>query len=198
MPRISEATVAQHREVQHRAVLDAAERLIVENGGKVPSLTEVAAEVGLARTSVYRYASSRVDVISQLLLEAIPAWLEELTGNIEQAGSDPADRLAVYVRVTLRLFAEGSHGPLMAAAQSHPEAFADERVRQAHDALEPAVHSLLGEKAAVARPLIDAAIQRGAEMVTRSGADLDLVSRMLQRMARASLEGDLEESHAAH
>lgn len=198
MPRISEATVVQHRAVQHRAVLDAAERLIVANGGKAPSLTEVAAEVGLARTSVYRYVSSSLDVIIQLLLNAIPAWLEELTENIESAGSDPADRLAVYVQVTLRLFAEGSHGPLMAAAQSHPEAFTDERVLEAHDALEPAVHSLLGEKVAVARPLIDAAIQRGAEMVTRSGADLDMVSRMLQRMARASLEGDLEDPHVAH
>jgi hypothetical protein len=30
MPKISEATVAQHRTVRHRAVLDAAEKLIVE------------------------------------------------------------------------------------------------------------------------------------------------------------------------
>ncbi|WIM73092.1 hypothetical protein QP028_05350 [Corynebacterium suedekumii] len=57
MPKISESTVAEHRAVQHRAVLDAAEKLIVGSDGRVPTLAEVAAEVGLARSSVYLYAS---------------------------------------------------------------------------------------------------------------------------------------------
>lgn len=55
MPKISFPTVAEHRAVQHRAVLDAANRLIVENDGNVPTLAEVASEVGLARSSVYLY-----------------------------------------------------------------------------------------------------------------------------------------------
>ena len=68
MPKITETTVAEHRAVQHRAVLEAAERLIVAGGGKVPSLAEVAAEVGLARPSVYRYVSSQHDLMVQLLV----------------------------------------------------------------------------------------------------------------------------------
>ena len=68
MPKITEDTVAEHRAVQHRAVLDAAERLIVENHGKVPTLAEVAAAVGLARPSVYRYAKSQHDLLVQLLI----------------------------------------------------------------------------------------------------------------------------------
>ncbi|MGJ4088686.1 hypothetical protein [Corynebacterium macclintockiae] len=40
MPKITETTVTEHRAVQHRAVLEAAERLIVAGGGKVPSLAE--------------------------------------------------------------------------------------------------------------------------------------------------------------
>ncbi|QGU03711.1 TetR/AcrR family transcriptional regulator [Corynebacterium comes] len=198
MPRISEATVAQHRAVQHRAVLDAAEKLIVAGGGKVPTLAEVATEVGLARSSVYLYVSSREDMVIQLLLETIPAWLQELTGKLEGAGTDPGDRLAAYVRVTLRLFVEGSHGPLMVAAQAYPGAFVDERVQRAHNGLEPALRTLLGEGVDIVRPLIDAAIQRGAELVTQSGADVEAVSAVLQRMARASLAGDLDDPGGRH
>ncbi len=187
MPKISEPTVVQHRAVQHRAVLEAAEQLIMESGGKVPTIAEVAAEVGLARSSVYLYVASREDMVIQLLLEAIPAWLKNLTAELDTVGSDPADRLAAYVRVTLRLFVEGSHGPLMAAAGTMPATFTDERVQQSHNGLEPALLGLLGEEITVIRPLVDAMINRGAEMITGSDADFDMVSVTLQRMARAAL-----------
>ena len=60
MPKITETTVAEHRAVQHRAVLEAAEQLIVAGGGKVPSLAEVAAEVGLARSARARRSHLRL------------------------------------------------------------------------------------------------------------------------------------------
>lgn len=192
MPRISEPTVTEHRAVQHRAVLEAAERLIVAGEGQMPTIADVAAEVGLARSSIYLYASSRTDLLIQLLIMAIDAWITELADLMANAGDDPGDHLAVYVDATLRLFVGGSHGPLMAAAQQHPEAYADERVQAAHAEMEPALHELLGGLSPASLPLIDAAIQRGAELVTHSGADLDAVSRMLQRMARASLDEDPE------
>ena len=66
MPKITESTVAEHRAMQHRAVLDAAQHLIIAGAGKVPTLAEVASEVGLARSSVYRYASSQHDLMVQL------------------------------------------------------------------------------------------------------------------------------------
>lgn len=187
MPKISEPTVVAHRAAQHRAVLEAAERLIVMSGGKVPTIAEVATEVGLARSSVYLYVASREDMVIQLLLEAIPAWLKNLAVELDTVGSDPADRLAAYVRVTLRLFVEGSHGSLMAAAGTMPAAFADERVQHSHSGLEPALYTLLGEDTARIRSLIDALINRGVEMITRSEADFDVVSATLQRMARAAL-----------
>lgn len=187
MPRISEPTVAEHRAVQHRAVLDAAERLIVAGEGQMPTITDVAAEVGLARSSVYLYATSRTDLLIQLLIMSIDAWIIELSDLMADVGDDPGDRLAVYADATLRLFLGGSHGPLITAAQQHPEAYADERVLAAHAEMEPALHELLGGVPPVSLPLIDAAIQRGAALVTTSGADPEAVSRVLQRMARASL-----------
>lgn len=188
MPKISEPTVTEHRASQHRAVLLAAERLIVESEGKVPTIAEVAAEVGLARSSVYLYVSSGKDLIIQLLVRAIPAWLDRLSGELEVAGPDPSERLAAYVRVTLRLFVEGSHGPLMSAASTLPETFMDDRVQESHNSLDPALLELLGDEVTVIRPLIDAMLNRGAEMVNQSVADFDEISEILQRMARAALK----------
>lgn len=175
--------MAKHRAVQHRAVLAATERLIVAGEGQMPTITDVAAEVGLARSSIYLYATSRTDLLIQLLIMSIDEWISELSDRMSSAGDDPGDRLAVYVDATLRLFLGGSHGPLITAAQQHPEAYADERVQAAHADMEPTLQKLLGGISPASLPLIDAAIQRGAELVAHSDADLEAVSRMLQRMS---------------
>ena len=190
MPRISEPSVAEHRAAQHRAVLEAAEKLIVASDGTMPTLAEVANEVGLARSSVYLYASSRQDLLIQLLLKAIPAWTDSLRDAMRTVDEDPGNRIAAYVNVTLELFLSGLHGPLMAAAQQYPEAFTDERVRAAHDALDPARVELVGN-VGPAFGLIDAAIARGAELVQDCGKDEAVVKRMVERMARAAVEADL-------
>lgn len=187
MPRINQPSVPEHRAAQHRAVLDAAERLIVDSDGKVPTIVEVAAEVGLARSSVYLYVASGKDLIIQLLLQAIPAWLDSLTAELDRVGSDPAERLAAYVRVTLKLFVEGSHGPLMSAASTLPETFTDERVQESHNGLDPALRELLGDEVETVRPLIDAMIHRGAELINQSQAEFDQIADILQRMARAAV-----------
>lgn len=188
MPKISEATVAQHHAAQHSAVLRAAERLIVARDGQVPTIAEVAAEVGLARSSVYQYVTSRKDLIIQLNLMAIQRWIDELSSLMSNTADNPGDRIAAYVDAALRLFVSGPHGPLVAAAKQYPEAFNDERVVKAHAETEPTLRRLLGDVSLFSLPLIDAAIQRAAEMVTHSGADVDEVSATLQRMARAGLE----------
>lgn len=187
MPRINQPSVPEHRAAQHRAVLNAAERLIVDSDGKVPTIVEVAAEVGLARSSVYLYVASGKDLIIQLLLQAIPAWLDSLTAELDRVGSDPAERLAAYVRVTLKLFVEGSHGPLMSAASTLPETFTDERVQESHNGLDPALRELLGDEVETVRPLIDAMIHRGAELINQSQAEFDQIADILQRMARAAV-----------
>lgn len=187
MPRINQPSVPEHRAAQHRAVLDAAERLIVDSDGKVPTIAEVAAEVGLARSSVYLYVASGKDLIIQLLLQAIPAWLDSLTAELDRVGSDPAERLAAYVRVTLKLFVEGVHGPLMSAASTLPETFTDERVQESHNGLDPALRELLGDEVETVRPLIDAMIHRGAELINQSQAEFDQIADILQRMARAAV-----------
>lgn len=189
MPKISESTVAEHRAVQHRAVLDAAEKLIIGSDGHVPTLAEVAAEVGLARSSVYLYASSRTDLVTQLLLRTIPAWTAQVSEAIDAAGEDPGARVDTYLRQTLSFFVDGTHGPLMTAAQQHPEAFTDERVVATHDAMAATLRAAIADLPHQAVPLLDAAVHRGAEMVTRDGVGHSEVLGMLQAMARGLMAG---------
>ena len=52
MPRISAATVAEHRSRQQAAILAATRELLAEGRAELPSLAEVAHRTGLARPSI--------------------------------------------------------------------------------------------------------------------------------------------------
>ncbi|WOH94556.1 TetR/AcrR family transcriptional regulator [Corynebacterium urealyticum] len=184
MPKITEETVAEHRAVQHRAVLEAAETLIVEHRSKVPTLAEVAAEVGLARPSVYRYVSSQHDLLVQLLIQSTQEWNAELEAKIADAPPEAHQRIRAYVDATLELFAHGAHGPLVAAAQNFPEAFADEEVQRSHAGFQTIVADFCPGVAPVDIALLNAAIGRAAEMVDDPEA-FDHARQTLYAMAEA-------------
>ncbi|NLB46735.1 MAG: helix-turn-helix transcriptional regulator, partial [Microbacteriaceae bacterium] len=57
MPRISAATVAEHRANQERLLLDVAHAFLEETGD-LPSMRAIAERAGLARSSVYHYFGS--------------------------------------------------------------------------------------------------------------------------------------------
>ena len=185
MPKITETTVAEHRAVQHRAVLEAAERLIVNNRGAVPTLAEVAAEVGLARPSVYRYVSSQHDLLVQLLIQATQLWNEQLEAAMKVAPPEPTKRLRDYVDATLELFVHGAHGPLMTAAQHFPQAFADEEVQRSHGGFASIVDAFCPGVSAVDISLLNAAILRASELAERSPEQLDSATQTLYAMADA-------------
>lgn len=169
MPKISAPTVAEHRENQHKQVLDASLRYIVEHEGQVPTLAEVAKDVGLARSSVYQYVSSRSDIVAQLLVMLMEEWAEavrESMADVEReffgaeiANQGSADaiasldtegkkslasaKLTAYVRTTLELFTDGSRHAMMVAAQNEPSVFADAKVMCAHNIMRPVLVKIL-------------------------------------------------------
>ncbi|TVU86736.1 TetR/AcrR family transcriptional regulator [Corynebacterium aurimucosum] len=185
MPKITETTVAEHRAVQHRAVLEAAERLIVNNHGAVPTLAEVAAEVGLARPSVYRYVSSQHDLLVQLLIHATQTWNEQLEAAMQVAPPEPTQRIHAYVDATLELFLHGTHGPLMTAAQHFPQAFADEAVQQSHGGFASIVNEFCPGVSKADISLLNAAIVRASELADRSPEQLPGITQTLYAMADA-------------
>ena len=178
-------TVAEHRAVQHRAVLEAAEKLILANNGAVPSLADIASEVGLARPSIYRYVSSQHDLMVQLLVQATQSWNEQLRGEVAAAPPEPHQRICAYVDAMLDLFTRGSHGSLMTAAKHFPQAFADEEVQTAHAGFQEIADEFCPGVSAGDISLLNAAIMRAAEWP----AELEHSTATLHKMATAIVSG---------
>ena len=91
MPRIKADTIADHVAQQRAAVLDAAVRLFTERGYAEVSLGDVAAEVGLARNSLYRYVPDKLHLLVEWYRRTVP----ETIAAREAAGAgddDPAER----------------------------------------------------------------------------------------------------------
>ncbi|MCB0964851.1 MAG: TetR/AcrR family transcriptional regulator [Acidimicrobiales bacterium] len=87
MPRINADTIADHVAQQRAAVLDAAVQLFTTRGYAEVSLADVAAEVGLARSSLYRYVPDKLHLLVEWYRQAAPATVEAWQEAV--AGDDP-------------------------------------------------------------------------------------------------------------
>lgn len=103
MPRINAATLAEHRRIQRKAVLDAARDLLAETG-QAPSLAEVGKRAGLARSSVYEYARSKEDLMAAVVADVFPDWARRIRSAIDAAGT-PGEKVWAYVESNVAFFA---------------------------------------------------------------------------------------------
>jgi AcrR family transcriptional regulator len=108
MPQIDAPTVAEHRAQQRESLLDAAEAILLESGHGALTFRALGERTGLARNSIYRYFSSRDDLIAALCERDMPRWLEQLETAMA-AAAGPDARVAAFVSTQLRLVAHGSH-----------------------------------------------------------------------------------------
>lgn len=130
MPRISAPSVAEHRAAQERALLDAAHALLQE-AGEAPTMAQVAARAGLARSSVYQYFASRQDLLQALVRDVFPRWTERVAAAMDAAPT-PADRMLAYAVVNVELVAEGAHAVGSALAALAPGEELDEQAMRMH------------------------------------------------------------------
>src|SRR5690606_10118161 len=72
VPRISAESVAAHVARQEAAVLDAAVRLFSERGYSEVTIGDIAAEVGLARNSLYRYFPDKDHILLAWFRRELP------------------------------------------------------------------------------------------------------------------------------
>ncbi|WP_426574017.1 TetR/AcrR family transcriptional regulator [Aquihabitans sp. McL0605] len=92
MPRISAGSVAEHVARQEQAVFDAAIRLFTEQGYRAVTLADIAAEVGLARNSLYRYFPTKASILLQWFRNEMPELVQTSTELLEGDGP-PARRI---------------------------------------------------------------------------------------------------------
>ncbi|GAA0558461.1 TetR/AcrR family transcriptional regulator [Actinomadura livida] len=181
MPKISEATVAEHRARQLRTLLDAARALVAEEGIEALSLAELARRVGLSRPSLYEYFRSKDDLVAAIVEAELPRW----ASLVEEALQGPGDlegKVGAYIRVQLGVMTDGRHAAAVALAE--------------HALAEPALERIRTGHAQLLRPLVAALEEAGVP-----GAELraELIQGMVDAAARLAQRapGDAEAIVAA-
>lgn len=176
MPKIQAATVAEHRAMQRRAILDAARDLLARGGNRAPSLAEVAERTGLARSSIYQYFGSKDDLLEAVIADTFPRWAAYVEARTGEA-STPADRALAYVDANLHLVASGEHAIARGlAAFARPE-FLAESSKVLHDQLRTPLDEALADLGCddpgAMGELIQAVVQRASLMLEGGVLDED-------------------------
>lgn len=123
MPRIEAETLAEHRAFQEQALLEAAEEILITDGYGALSFRRLGEATGLARNSVYRYFTSRDDLVAALCEREMPDWLHELELAMVAVEGLEA-RVEAFVETQLRLVGAGRHrlAEVLAVAPLGPQA----------------------------------------------------------------------------
>ncbi|HNM97984.1 MAG TPA: TetR/AcrR family transcriptional regulator [Marmoricola sp.] len=158
MPKIEAATVAEHREMRHRAVVENAVRLYLDAGPSGVTPAAVAAATGLARSSVYQYFATSGELIGAAVEQLFSDYTREVVAAVEAVGPDPRERLAAYVQHSLSA-ANRNHTASMNAADL-PEECRD-RLAQLHQTLRSPLRAIIAESG-VANVDLTTALAMGA------------------------------------
>lgn len=120
MPRITGADIAEHVAAQEVAVVEAAKRLFAERGVAAVPLGEIAAAVGLQRTSLYRYFPTKAHILQRWFDQEMDPLIERCEAAV--VGHDtPADALRAWLDVQFDFVTDAAHTALMKATLSAGE-----------------------------------------------------------------------------
>lgn len=189
MPRISAPTVAEHRTMVQRQLVDAAEKILRSGEPDALTASAVTAAVGIARNSIYRYVESVDDLRGLVLARHLPSWLEAVENELATI-EDPAERIALWVRANVEQAARSGHGWLMGLGQTTVPSEATIKVMEtAHaimrDVLKDAWGKLVEDRdtamvgAGLIRGVLDATFKQ-----LDAGRDPELVARLGEQSAR--------------
>ncbi|GAB7180775.1 helix-turn-helix domain-containing protein [Kitasatospora sp. Ki12] len=167
--------MAEHRQLQRAALLDAARVLLTEGGKEALTFPALAARTGLARSSVYEYFRSRAAVVEALCEVDFPLWAAEIEAGMASRDT-AAERIEAYVRGQLALAADPRHRAVVAISALELDEAARERIRAAHgrlaglvvQALEDLGHEQPRLAAVLLQGVVEAAVRR-AEQAASGG-----------------------------
>jgi AcrR family transcriptional regulator len=177
MPRIRAATIEEHKTITRRQILEAAQRLIADTGSADISLGDVAAEVGIGRTTIYDYFLDRDDLIASLVEETLPDVVSDLFSDLP-AGGGPVERLTVLAERMIEFVASDPVlGLILHRELPRLSLAAQERIRVAHRGMAVEMGEIFGQGVAlgefqpmpldVAAQLIQDVLMAGARVVLK-------------------------------
>jgi AcrR family transcriptional regulator len=193
MPRISAPTIAEHVAQQEAAVIDAARQLFTKRGVRQVSLADIAAEVGLGRTSLYRYFPTKAHLVQRWFESAMAPLVERSRAAVDSTGST-AERFEAWLDVQLDFLLDDDHTALVTASLESDDLPDDVRgeIGARHRELYATAAPLLagpagGDQGLVrVRTTLVAGLVRSAADLVRAGADRAAVHAELLRAARAA------------
>ena len=100
MPKISAATLQEHRAETIDKLLDSWGELVMAKGFDAVTLADVAAQVGLARTAIYNYFPDREALLFAWTDREVRRTLESLEKELAKAEKF-AEKLEVFIRSQL-------------------------------------------------------------------------------------------------
>jgi len=100
MPRISAATIGEHRAQTRDRILQAVSRLSRVQGIDAISMTDVAHEAEITRTVLYNYYPDKAALLLAFTERVTHYFIDSYRQGLPE-GASPADRLRVFVRLQL-------------------------------------------------------------------------------------------------
>lgn len=124
MPRISEATIAEHRRRTEEALLDAWGNLLREHGYGDITLTLVAERAGVVRNTVYGYFPDKEHILLAYLRREVGRFMDDATAAVDATVGARA-RLRALVELQARYFARNPGAGHEMAGMVAPEHYAE-------------------------------------------------------------------------
>lgn len=145
MPRIDAASIEEHIRVQTARILDAASRLFQERGYRRTDMEDIAAEVGLARNSLYRYYRNKDFILVACVERDMGAFIAEMRDLVEHH-PDPLERMGAWLDMQIDMATSPVHAGLEMIAEIRTDAPAlRKRLAELHDAPSAVLEETIAE-----------------------------------------------------
>lgn len=162
MPRITASSVAEHVARQRERIFDTAIGLFIDRGYEAVSLGDIADEVGLARNSLYRYYSSKAEILVIWFRAELERQIAESATVMARQGT-PMERVAAWVDAQLDYAGRPEHALAATIPRIEPD-------------LAPAVREELAEgRGRLFAPLRGALAAEGIEDEPTASAIIELI-----------------------
>lgn len=142
MPRIRAETIAEHKELTRRQILEAIQELIAEAGSADISMGDIASMIGIGRTTLYEYFDDVDDIIASMVEEQLPGVIAGILTSVPTDLS-PRRRLVDLAEQTVRFVASDPVlGVILHREVGRLSAAAQRRITSAHEDLVAEVASI--------------------------------------------------------
>lgn len=111
MPRIKASSIELHVRQQTERLLDAASELFRSRGYRATDMEDIAASIGLARNSLYRYYPGKDHILIACVRRDIGPFAEQLR-RLPERHPDPRARVAAWLDLQLDIATSPVHATL--------------------------------------------------------------------------------------